>query len=339
MVQNFRLAKASKVGRVTRVLKGVGVAVVAIACYTGSIVSAKSPDVGDKGFQPVVTASLLAPTIPPSLSYSGAGVTLIGSVAHIFDGAAFAGANRAEKRDRYRTGDNVNEVTASFTRLRTHLASLRAREAGATNGIAPVGVEAIRVPDMISVAGIDPTLISAALDAIDNVDTTKSGLPAPLLVPSSLAYARANTPATVFKTPVSKKVAQKQLWCLATAVYFEARGEGYRGQVGVAQVVMNRVNHKAYPSTICGVVFQNQSRRNACQFSFACDGIPERVSDKKSWAQAEEIASKVTGGTLYLTEVANATHYHANYVYPRWAPRLKKVTRIGAHIFYRFKHG
>lgn len=333
MVQNFRLAKASKAGRVTRVLKGAGVAVVAIACYTGSIVSAKSPDVSDTGFQPVVTASLLAPTITPSLSYSGTDVTLTGSVAHIFDGAAFAGANRAEKRDRYRTGDDVNEVTASFTQLRTHLASLRARETGATDRIEPVGV------DMISVAGIDPMLISAALDAIDNVDTSKSGLPAPLLVPSSLAYARANTPATVFKTPVSKKVAQKQLWCLATAVYFEARGEGYRGQVGVAQVVMNRVNHKAYPSTICGVVFQNQSRRNACQFSFACDGIPERVADKKSWAQAEEIASKVTGGTLYLTEVANATHYHANYVYPRWAPRLKKVTKIGAHIFYRFKHG
>jgi spore germination cell wall hydrolase CwlJ-like protein len=134
-------------------------------------------------------------------------------------------------------------------------------------------------------------------------------------------------------------LSQKSLWCLATAIYFEARGESYRGQVGVAQVVMNRVKHKAYPNTVCGVVFQNQSRRNACQFSFACDGIPERVSDKKSWAQADEIAKKVSNGSLYLTEVANATHYHANYVYPRWAPRLKRMTKIGLHIFYRFKKG
>ena len=124
---------------------------------------------------------------------------------------------------------------------------------------------------------------------------------------------------------------------MATAVYFEARGESYRGQVAVGQVVMNRLAHRLYPSTICGVVYQNQSMRNACQFSFACDGIPETITDQKSWKQAQEIAKGVINGSLYLPEVEKATHYHANYVYPDWAPRLKRVTKIGHHIFYKFK--
>jgi spore germination cell wall hydrolase CwlJ-like protein len=107
----------------------------------------------------------------------------------------------------------------------------------------------------------------------------------------------------------------------------------------VAQVVINRVKDHRYPKTICGVVYQNQTRRNSCQFSFACDGRPESINDPKSWAQAEEITNKVTSGELYLTEVADATHYHASYVRPAWAPRMQKVTQIGLHIFYKFKRG
>ena len=100
---------------------------------------------------------------------------------------------------------------------------------------------------------------------------------------------------------------------------------------------MNRVAHRLYPNTICGVVFQNQGWRNRCQFSFACDGIPEVTSDRASWEQANAIAKAVVSGELYLPEVANATHYHATYVYPDWAPKLKKLTKIGMHVFYRFK--
>jgi spore germination cell wall hydrolase CwlJ-like protein len=107
----------------------------------------------------------------------------------------------------------------------------------------------------------------------------------------------------------------------------------------VAQVVLNRVKDRRYPDTICGVVFQNQSRRNSCQFSFACDGIPEVINDSKSWAQAEDIAQRFTSGELYLTEVADATHYHATYVSPAWAPRMTKVTQVGLHVFYKFKRG
>ncbi|HEY0919883.1 cell wall hydrolase, partial [Devosia sp.] len=167
--------------------------------------------------------------------------------------------------------------------------------------------------------------------------------PMPRTLSQQIAYARADLPATVFDGTVrasdGKKVSAKELNCMATAIYFEARGESYRGQVAVGQVVMNRVKHKLYPATICAVVFQNQHRRNACQFSFACDGIPERVYDKKAWVQAEEIARGVIAGDLYLSEVGYATHYHATYVHPHWAPRMKKVTKIGQHVFYHFKRG
>jgi spore germination cell wall hydrolase CwlJ-like protein len=99
------------------------------------------------------------------------------------------------------------------------------------------------------------------------------------------------------------------------------------------------LKHRLYPGTICGVVFQNQDKRNACQFSFACDGIPETVNDQKSWKQAQEIARGVVRGDLYLAEVGHSTHYHATYVSPHWAPRMQKVTKIGLHVFYQFRRG
>ncbi|RYH07886.1 MAG: cell wall hydrolase, partial [Alphaproteobacteria bacterium] len=186
---------------------------------------------------------------------------------------------------------------------------------------------------------------SAALDAITAL-APGNDVPVPLTMSKQLAYAREELPATTFDgvdqnllDKKGKKVSDKELWCMATAIYFESRGEAYRGQVAVGQVVMNRVAHPLYPDTICGVVFQNQSKRNACQFSFACDGIPEKVSDGKSWKQAQEIAAGVVSGKEYLPEVGYATHYHATYVRPTWAPRMKKVTKIGLHVFYQFKRG
>ena len=160
-----------------------------------------------------------------------------------------------------------------------------------------------------------------------------------ILVFLSAIVSLLSTPTIQARDPDLVEFEKEERECLATAIYFEARGEAYRGQVAVAQVVLNRVAHKLYPATICGVVFQNQHRRNACQFSFACDGIPERVTDRKSWQQAEDIARGVASGALYLTEVGYSTHYHATYVYPHWAPRMTKVTKIGLHVFYHFKRG
>ncbi|PNG24949.1 cell wall hydrolase [Methylocella silvestris] len=127
--------------------------------------------------------------------------------------------------------------------------------------------------------------------------------------------------------------------CLAEAIYFEARSESDEGQAAVAQVVLNRVSSGLYPPTICGVVYQNRQRRNACQFSFACEGRALRVSEPEAWRSAVRIANEVTTGATYVADVGAATHYHANYARPRWARRLEKMDVIGHHIFYKLRPG
>ncbi|EFG8199908.1 cell wall hydrolase, partial [Escherichia coli] len=123
--------------------------------------------------------------------------------------------------------------------------------------------------------------------------------------------------------------------CLATAIYFEARGEEVRGQAAVAQVILNRVRNPAYPATVCDVVYQNDNWINKCQFSFACDGIPDVIADRGAYRLAKDVAMAVSGGKVFLPEVASSTHYNATYVSPRWARSMERMTQIGSHIFYR----
>jgi spore germination cell wall hydrolase CwlJ-like protein len=123
--------------------------------------------------------------------------------------------------------------------------------------------------------------------------------------------------------------------CLATGIYFEARGESLKGQAAVAQVILNRVRNPTYPSTVCGVVYQNDHWKNRCQFSFACDGKKDRVTNRPAYRMAEEVAMAVTAGKIFLPEVGSSTHYYANYVNPRWARTMEKMKKIGLHIFYR----
>jgi spore germination cell wall hydrolase CwlJ-like protein len=122
--------------------------------------------------------------------------------------------------------------------------------------------------------------------------------------------------------------------CLATAIYFEARGEPKRGQTAVAQVILNRASTKGFPKSICEVVYQGSKRKTGCQFSFTCDKIPDKIREKKAWAKAEKVAREVLKGKTLLPELIKATHYHATYVKPRWAPKMKKLAKIGVHIFY-----
>ena len=131
----------------------------------------------------------------------------------------------------------------------------------------------------------------------------------------------------------------KEQRCLAEAVYFEARSEPPEGQAAVAQVVLNRMKSGLYPSSICGVVYQNRHRHLACQFTFACEGKALRTTESDAWDQAKQIASAVLEGKTYLAEVGGATHYHAKYVRPYWAKRLKKMDVIGQHIFYKLRPG
>ncbi len=123
--------------------------------------------------------------------------------------------------------------------------------------------------------------------------------------------------------------------CLANAIYFEARSEPVRGQMAVAQVVINRVFSGFYPNDVCGVVYQNASRHLACQFTFACDGKRKNIDERGNWARANRIAKQTLDGQIYVPEVAKSTHYHAVYVHPNWVGEMKKMVRYGVHNFYR----
>ncbi len=145
--------------------------------------------------------------------------------------------------------------------------------------------------------------------------------------------------APAFSTVIDEARSASEQHCLAEAIYFEARSEPEEGQAAVAQVVLNRVMSGLYPRSVCGVVFQNRQRHNACQFSFACDGHALRINEAASWAQAARVAREVTDGATYVSDVGDSTHYHANYVAPGWSRRLVRMDRIGHHIFYKLRPG
>ncbi len=126
----------------------------------------------------------------------------------------------------------------------------------------------------------------------------------------------------------------RALRCLTQAVYYEAASESDAGQRAVAQVVLNRAAHTAWPASICGVVFEGSQRRTGCQFSFTCDGSMARKPARKAWDRAQNVAARALAGDVYAP-VGLATHYHTNWVNPYWAKTLDHVGTIGAHRFYR----
>jgi hypothetical protein len=126
---------------------------------------------------------------------------------------------------------------------------------------------------------------------------------------------------------------RRALLCLTQAVYYEAGFEPLEGRRAVAQVVLNRMRHPAFPKSVCGVVYQNNGR--VCQFTFVCDGALYRAPSAALWREAEAVARAALAGYV-ATSVGEATHYHADYVAPRWAPLLAKVAKLGQHIFYRW---
>jgi hypothetical protein len=128
----------------------------------------------------------------------------------------------------------------------------------------------------------------------------------------------------------------RALRCLTQGVYYEAALESTEGQEAVAQVILNRVRDPNYPNTVCGVVFEGAERTTGCQFSFTCDGALSQAPVGWAWNRARTVAERALSGYV-ATKVGTATHYHADYVHPWWAPTLGKITQIGAHIFYRWK--
>lgn len=138
----------------------------------------------------------------------------------------------------------------------------------------------------------------------------------------------------VLRGSISDRVRAQE--CLAQAIWYEAASESEAGQRAVAQVVLNRVAHPSWPSSVCGVVFQGSDRTTGCQFTFTCDGSLARPAVGESWRRARWIASQALDGTVYRP-VGHSTHYHALWVAPNWARSLENAGTIGAHRFYRLR--
>ena len=140
------------------------------------------------------------------------------------------------------------------------------------------------------------------------------------------------TSAKLLSLPVPKS--GKQMSCLAEALYFEARGEPITGQLAVGEVILNRVEDSRYPSSICKVINQGTGRRFACQFTYTCDGKLETVHERKAYEMALKLAKiLITTHDRKLTK--GSTHYHSNYVNPKWSKKFERVAKYGRHIFYR----
>jgi spore germination cell wall hydrolase CwlJ-like protein len=167
-------------------------------------------------------------------------------------------------------------------------------------------------------------------------------LAALLLAAMSTAFASANAsaikPELVSSGSPKFRSYNKEIECLTAAIYFEARGEPIIGQNMVAQVVLNRVESAYYPDTVCDVVYQNAHRKNACQFSFACDDLPDRFDEGPAHLMARKIAVFAFNCDqpckASRSELARSTHYHADYVTPSLSTKLRKTGKVGSHIFY-----
>ncbi len=147
-----------------------------------------------------------------------------------------------------------------------------------------------------------------------------------------------NPAAAAFKFTGNAAARKQALTCLSSVVYYEAGNQGEEGERAVAQVVLNRVRHPAFPGSICNVVYEGSTRTTGCQFTFTCDGSLYRQPDVDGWKRAYRVAEQALSGAVYAP-VGLATHYHADYVVPTWASEMVKSAVVGAHIFYRWNGG
>ena len=192
----------------------------------------------------------------------------------------------------------------------------------------------VATPRAIAAARQSPALASPGGGTTGTAALPPEPLDLPLVTPAADAGI---TPAAPFTlrgaTPLDRG---RALECLTAAIYYEAASEPDAGQRAVAQVVLNRVRHPAFPASVCGVVYQGAERTSGCQFSYACDGSMARVPSRSGWARAARVAAAALGGYVFAP-VGLATHYHTYAVTPAWNRTLVMTDAIGAHFFHRWK--
>jgi hypothetical protein len=266
-------------------------------------------------------------TIWTALRRSAAALPAAGAVL----GVAMA-AGSAVRPDVDRTAEAVARVTGGDLSVKG-LNAVKARLTPAQLAIAERHDPTLLQPALY---GLTPGWESLTLAGKPRLEPGRTGLEAQRLNAAMTPAFGALRPARPFMFKGDANDGRRALRCLTQAVYFEAALESDAGQAAVAQVVLNRVRDPNYANTVCGVVFEGAERITGCQFSFTCDGSLSQAPVAWAWERARKVAEKALNGEV-AQQVGTATHYHADYVHPWWAPTVAKVTQIGAHIFYRWK--
>jgi spore germination cell wall hydrolase CwlJ-like protein len=218
--------------------------------------------------------------------------------------------------------------------------------AGALWRAHPRGTVGLGLFALVTSAAIATTSLSSQHDRAEAVPPAPPSMAVRPLAPEQALKVNAEIPvaagsnpaAAAFRFKGNDAARAQALNCLASAVYYEAGNQDADGERAVAQVVLNRVRHPAFPGTVCGVVYQGSTRPTGCQFTFTCDGSLNRSPDADGWRRANEIAAAALSGAVYAP-VGWATHYHADYVVPYWASTMAKNDVVGAHLFYRWPGG
>lgn len=231
--------------------------------------------------------------------------------------------------------------------MKMRFLAIRRRRTLATMGVAGVGLAASAIGAWVVVSGpasatpdlsrIPPARAAALVEATSGPTSEQFRAVGDeaRMINAALPFSEAPVAAArPFHFSGDSTDRERALLCLSQAVYYEAGFEPAAGRRAVAQVVLNRLRHPAFPKSICGVVYQG-ANSGVCQFTFVCDGALYRPPEPDAWRKARAIALAALAGYVE-SSVGEATHYHADYVAPRWAPMLAKVTQIGAHIFYRW---
>ncbi|MET0247335.1 MAG: cell wall hydrolase [Sphingomonas sp.] len=172
-------------------------------------------------------------------------------------------------------------------------------------------------------------------DAAIAAGTTGTAALPDLPIPAGAIVDDTIRPAQPFHYAGSEIDKARALQCLTTAIYYEAASEPDDGQRAVAQVILNRVRHPSFPSTVCGVIYQGSEKRG-CQFSYACDGAMARAPARTAWLRAQRVAGAALSGSVFAP-VGLATHYHTYAVTPSWNRSLVMTGVFGAHFFHRWK--
>lgn len=198
-----------------------------------------------------------------------------------------------------------------------------------------------RIAPPVPVAGTTDTatsrpLLSIALPPVEAVLFQPVSPETALKINAAIPFSELPNPAAApFRFAGVPADLARAVDCLASAIYYEA-GADVPGQQAVAQVVLNRLRHPAFPKTVCGVVFQGAERTTGCQFTFTCDGALTRAPSASGWSEARKRALQALTGSVYAP-IGYATHYHTDWVAPYWSDSLDKIAAVRTHLFFKWK--